>query len=187
MQPRVMRDDAPVKRRPKMQQKAARDAVSAIGLSSGSYLSEEDFSAREMEIQEAIASRAFNLFEERGRADGDDLKDWFGAESDVLLPISAYTYEFEDNLTMRAEVPLLAADVIEVRVEEQRIVICDRGPLFVDADNNVIKRVFHAVALPEPVDWENASISFGDGVLEIVVPKLTLTAQHLSVSNEFVL
>ena len=35
------------------------------------------------EVQEQIRRRAYELYEERGRADGRDLEDWLQAESEV--------------------------------------------------------------------------------------------------------
>jgi hypothetical protein len=35
------------------------------------------------DLQEQIRRRAFELYEERGRADGHDLADWLQAESEV--------------------------------------------------------------------------------------------------------
>jgi len=36
------------------------------------------------ELQEQVRSRAYELYEQRGRADGHDLDDWLQAESEII-------------------------------------------------------------------------------------------------------
>src|SRR5262245_66038239 len=154
---------------------ANRKSLSQRGraLSAGSILT-RDYSNHLDEIQEAIARRAYELFEERDCVGGHDLEDWLRAESEVLLPISVSIQELDGRLIACAEVPLPTVDDLEVQVQDQRIIICDRGPICVDdnPDCLVFRRVFQAVALPNPVDWATAEIKFKNGVLEISAPKL---------------
>jgi HSP20 family molecular chaperone IbpA len=140
-----------------------------------SILATHHFSDRLAEIQQSIAGRAYQLFEDRGQLDGHDLEDWLRAESEILLPIYVRTYDFDDSLITRVQVPLPTADDIEVQVEERRIVICDRGPLYADSEHDAatFKRLFQCVALPQRVDWSSAEVTFKDGVLEVSAPKLS--------------
>jgi hypothetical protein len=119
----------------------------------------DDLAGRAESFEQLIARRAYRLFEERGYLDGYDLEDWLQAESEILPAISVSTYEFEDNLITRAQLPLLSADEIDVQVEERRIVIADKLPLNLDGDDDAQprRRIFRTVALPEPVDWANAA------------------------------
>jgi hypothetical protein len=39
-----------------------------------------------VDLQEKIQSRAFELYEQRGREDGHDLEDWLQAESEFVQP-----------------------------------------------------------------------------------------------------
>jgi hypothetical protein len=43
-----------------------------------------DVSARNPDIQDAIRSRAYSIFEQRGRGHGHDLDDWLIAEAEVV-------------------------------------------------------------------------------------------------------
>lgn len=36
--------------------------------------------------QEQVRRRAYELYEQRGRADGFDVEDWIGAEAEILSP-----------------------------------------------------------------------------------------------------
>ena len=133
-----------------------------------------DLSNHLTEIQQAIALRAYQLFEDRGCEDGHDLEDWFRAESEMLLPISFSIDDLDGRLIARAKVPLPTVDDLEVQVQDQRIIICDRGPICHEGpDQFILCRVFNAVELPEPIDWTAAEISFQDGMLEITAPKLS--------------
>ena len=138
----------------------------------------EPLTDRVREIQERIAQRAYELFEERGREHGNDLDDWLRAESEILLPIAVKTYEFEDTFITHAQVPVLTADEIQVSVEQRRIVIADKDrPDSLDAeDANRTKRLLCTVVLPDRVDWTSAAMSFKDGVLEVEVPKLSMAS-----------
>ena len=84
-----------------------------------------DSSERALEIRQSIAVRAYQLFESRGRVDGYDLEDWLQAESEVLLPISAKTYEFEDEWITRAQLPRSKTDDLDVKVDPKQITISD--------------------------------------------------------------
>ena len=46
-----------------------------------------DVSARNLDIQDAIVSYAYSLYEQRSREHGHDLDDWLRAESEVLTHI----------------------------------------------------------------------------------------------------
>src|SRR5262249_39373193 len=109
-----------------------------------------DVSKHLTDIRETIALRAYQLFEDRGCVDGHDLEDWFRAEEETLLPISFSIDDLSDRLVARAEVPLPTLDDLEVQVQDQQIVICDRGPICVEGpDRFILCRVFNAVELPE--------------------------------------
>jgi HSP20 family molecular chaperone IbpA len=146
-----------------------------------------DLRNRIKEIQESIAYRAYELFEERGHQHGNDLEDWLRAESEVLLPIAVKTYEFEDTFITHAQIPVLRADEIQVSVEQRRIVISDNDrPDILDTDDvKSSKRLLCTVVLPDRVDWTSAAMSFRDGVLEIEVPKLSISRSGFGMDASF--
>lgn len=136
----------------------------------------KDFANRIKEIQESIANRAYELFVERGNQHGNDLEDWLRAESEILLPIAVKTYEFEDTFITHAQIPMLTSDEIQVSVEQRRIVISDKEPHeYTENDVRLFKRLLRTVVLPDRVDWTSAAMSFRHGVLEIEVPKLSIS------------
>jgi HSP20 family molecular chaperone IbpA len=136
----------------------------------------QSHSERIREIRESIGWRAYELFEERGHQHGHDLEDWLHAESETLLPIVVKTYDFEDTLIIRAEVPVLTADDFEVSIEPRRITISDKDRLDIDSsdDSKPSKRLFHTIVLPDRIDWASAATAFKDGLLEVEIPKLSI-------------
>jgi HSP20 family molecular chaperone IbpA len=82
-----------------------------------------DFFDRVRELSNAIARRAFELFDGRRRADGHDPGDWFRAESEFLHPLHLDLAESGDAFTVRAEVPGFSAKELEVGVEPHRFTI----------------------------------------------------------------
>jgi hypothetical protein len=48
----------------------------------------DNVSARNPDIQNAIRSHAYRLYEQRGREHGHDLRDWLRAEGEVLTRLS---------------------------------------------------------------------------------------------------
>ena len=82
-----------------------------------------DLFDRIQDMSNSIARRAFEIFEDRGRAFGHDLEDWLRAESEFLHPIHLDIAESDDAVTVRAEVPGFSAKELEVGVEPYRLTI----------------------------------------------------------------
>jgi Protein of unknown function (DUF2934) len=97
-----------------------------------------------MEIQQSIAARAYQLFEERGQLDGHDLGDWFRAESKILLPISVKTYDFEDSLITRYKFRCREPTTSRSRLKSGGLLFATGVPLYVDSDDvRPLKRIFN--------------------------------------------
>ena len=77
----------------------------------------------------AIARRAFELFEKRGREHGHDWEDWFRAESEFLCPVSIATSESDERLSIRANVFGFAEKELQVSVEPRRVAILGKRRL----------------------------------------------------------
>jgi HSP20 family molecular chaperone IbpA len=74
-------------------------------------------------LQLAIARRAFELFEKRGREHSHDWEDWFKAESEFLCPVSIATSESEDRVSIRANVLGFTESELHVSIEPRRLAI----------------------------------------------------------------
>ena len=83
----------------------------------------EDLHWEMQEVQLAIARRAYELFEARGREHGHDCEDWFRAESELLRPVSVSISESEDRISVRANVFGFEENELKVSIEPSCITI----------------------------------------------------------------
>ena len=139
-----------------------------------------DLFDRIQDLSNSIARRAFEIFEDRGRAFGHDLEDWLRAESEFLHPIHLDIAESDDAVTVRAEVPGFSAKELEVGVEPHRLTISgkreakeehkSKKTIYTEHCRN---QIFRAVDLPAEVDTSKVTANLKDGVLELSIPKAT--------------
>jgi HSP20 family protein len=137
-----------------------------------------DLFERVRELSHAVAHRAFELFNGRGRADGHDLEDWFRAESELLHPVHLDLAESGDAFTVRAEVPGFSAKELEVGVEPHRLTISgkresseehtDKKMIYKEQCSN---QIYRAIDLPAEVDTSKVTATLKHGVLELSMPK----------------
>lgn len=133
------------------------------------------------EIQQtydSIARRAFEIFENNGRWFGNDLGDWFRAESELLQPVRLEVTDADDSLTVRAEVPGFNAKELEINLESRTLTIA--GKHETQEENKKGKTIYsersaqeilRVVELPAEVDASKVSATLKDGVLNIELPK----------------
>ncbi|MGH9432194.1 MAG: DUF2934 domain-containing protein, partial [Terriglobia bacterium] len=84
---------------------------------------EGDFFERFQRLYDSIARRAFEIFESNGRSFGNDLQDWFQAESELLHPVHIEMTESDEGFNVRAEVPGFSPKELEISVEPRRLTI----------------------------------------------------------------
>jgi HSP20 family protein len=137
-----------------------------------------DLFERVRELSHAVAHRAFELFNGRGRADGHDLEDWFRAESEILHPVHLDLAESADAFTVRAEVPGFSAKELEVGVDPHRLTITGKRETSEERTNkksiyteHCRNQIFRAIDLPAEVDSTKVTATLKDGVLELSMPK----------------
>lgn len=135
------------------------------------------------ELQLAIARRAYELFEARGREHGHDWEDWFRAESELLRPISVSMSESEDRVSVRANVLGFNENELRVSVEPRQITI--RGTKEVSAtetEGGKIEyidwspdQILKVIDLPTEVLPESSVVELQAGVLHF---ELIKNAKH---------
>ena len=129
-------------------------------------------------IHESLARRAFEIFEGKGWGFGQELDNWFQAESELLHPSHIDLAESDDAFTVRAEVPGFAADELNVSLEGRQLTITgkrktkeertDERTVYYERCSDQVMRI---VELPADVTTETASASLADGILEVKMPK----------------
>jgi len=126
-----------------------------------------------------IGQKAFEFFERRGGEFGKELDDWFRAESEVLLPVTAEITETNDRINVRAAVPGFKPGEIEVSVKDNLLILSgetesrenreDENTVFSEWRSNKFCRQF---LLSSEVDAEKVEATLKDGVLLLTLPKL---------------
>jgi HSP20 family protein len=134
---------------------------------------------RMQQVNDAIARRAFSLFERNGFRVGHDFEDWLRAESEILHPLPTEMVDTEKELIVRAEVPGFTEKEVEVKVEGSRLYISGKREekkekeegklLYSETVNN---EIFRCLSLPTEVDPENVKATLSNGVLEVSMPKM---------------
>ena len=134
------------------------------------------------EIYEAIARRAYELFEQRGQFHGNDLGDWLSAESESLRPVPVEVTEDDDTLSVRAEVPGFNAKDLEIKVEPSRLLIKGKTGTTTERKTRrtvytecLANEIFRIVNLPAEVNPEKATAVLEDGILQLTLPKAAST------------
>ncbi|HEY1469550.1 MAG TPA: Hsp20 family protein [Candidatus Acidoferrum sp.] len=139
------------------------------------------------QIRDAIAHRAYELFQKRGQEAGCDQEDWYGAERELLHAMHYAIFETDAAVTIFAEVPGFHADNLMVSVEPRRITIAGQREPFGQGTKRKVfcaegctDQVFHAVALPAEVNPLRTSAALRDGILELVIPKALSAERFLN-------
>ena len=83
-------------------------------------------SARMKQVYEAVAKRAYELFECRSCQNGHDVEDWLRAEWELLCPVSLEIEESKDQLMVFAKIPGFTAQDIEISAEPQYLFIISK-------------------------------------------------------------
>jgi HSP20 family molecular chaperone IbpA len=142
---------------------------------------EEDFFEHTQDVFNLIAQRAFEIFESRGRAHGNDRADWFLAESKLLTPVKFHLSESGEKLTVRAEVPGFHRQEIKVSLESCRLSISGKTEPRESPESEKhphshrhAEMMYHLIDLPCEVDPSRAKATFNDGRLDVVMPKVVL-------------
>ena len=139
---------------------------------------------------ESIARRAFEIFQERGRAHGSDLEDWLRAETELFHTAHLAVAETDEALAVSAEVPGFRAEELDVSVEPHRLTISGtrrtppsiRRTIYCDPCST---RIFRALGLPVEVDPKKATAVLKDGILELTIPKAGSSPKKLVQTTTF--
>jgi HSP20 family protein len=135
-------------------------------------------------IKKSISKRAHEFFEKRGKKDGQDLEDWFLAESQLLRPLPMEMKELDGVITVKAEVPGFTAEEIKVSVEDGRLIINGKSEKTDEKKegDKVVFSEFHSnqffreLPLSSKVDVAKAEATLKNGVLSLTLPTLAIAS-----------
>jgi|SRR5579883_486652 len=163
--------------RPVTQQRSLASQSTSGGLTPR-FIEPEAIYNRMNEIYDAIARRAFELFEYDGRVSGRDLDHWFKAESEFLHPAHVQIRESDDSIAVEAEVPGFNANELQLSLEPRRLTISGKKQSKTDEKKaNVVyseqcsKEMLRSVDLPCEVNVTRATAALSNGILQLTLPK----------------
>ncbi|SRR5579871_194485 len=140
--------------------------------------SANNLSERIDKVFDAIAKRAYEMFDSKGRRFGHEVDDWLKAEMELVHPVHVEINESGENLEMKAEVPGFSEKELEISVEPQRLTIigqreCNKEEkkgktLYSEACCNQVLKV---VELPMAINTEKVTATLKNGILELTMPK----------------
>jgi HSP20 family molecular chaperone IbpA len=131
------------------------------------------------QVQLAIASRAYELFETRAREHGHDWEDWFQAESELLRPVLVSTAESESRISVRANVFGFEESEIRVSIEPRLITILGKKEASTaETEGGKVEyidwypdRILQFIELESDVVPERSMVDLQSGVLKFELPK----------------
>jgi HSP20 family protein len=130
------------------------------------------------ELSKETAERAFDFFQRRGRAFGDQLDDWFKAESEILRPIPVEITEDEQAVMVRAEVPGFKPDEIEVSVKDNILFMSGETASEKKKEDEKIfysewksNRFCRQLELPAEIEADGVNAELKAGVLTMTLKK----------------
>lgn len=133
------------------------------------------FSQLVHEAYKGVARRAYELYESRGCQDGHDLEDWCQAESELLHSLPVEVCETNDQVIVRAEVPGLGDEDIELRIAPHRLVITGKWRTIRGGRNTQVEKspegALHEVDLSEAINPDEITATLQGGSLEIQMKK----------------
>ncbi|MGC0774230.1 MAG: Hsp20 family protein [Candidatus Acidiferrum sp.] len=127
----------------------------------------------------ALARRAYEIFESNGRSFGSDLENWFQAEKELFHPVPVNVTESEEGFDVKAEVPGFSEKEIEISVEPRRLTITgkretkkeERKGKTVIAESRS-DEMLRIVDLPAEIETNKVRATLKNGVMELILPKV---------------
>lgn len=129
---------------------------------------------------DAIAHRAFEIFERNGAPFGHELEHWFQAESEMFHPMHLEVVEADKTLTVRAEVPGFSEKDLQISLEPRRLTITGKRESHEEKKTkrtvyaeHCSNQIFRVVDLPQEVDPSASGVkaTYDQGVLTVTLPE----------------
>jgi len=140
------------------------------------------------EIHSLVASRAYELFEKRNRASGQDINDWLHAEHELIHSCCHEMKESADAFFFHATMPgSFTSDQLQISIEPRRLILYGETEVSVTSmDGKTIykrlcpRRIFRIQDLPVEVEPSRATATLKGDFLEVMMPKAAKTGTNTS-------
>lgn len=145
---------------------------------SPAFVAFEKMFDRLAEITKDTGKKAYDFFQERGGELGNEIRDWFDAESKILRPVAVEITESDGSVNVSAAVPGFKPEEIEISIKDDVLIVSgktekreekkDENLVYSDWESN---QFFRQLTLPSSVESENAKAELKDGILRLTLPK----------------
>jgi hypothetical protein len=127
-------------------------------------------------VQEAVARRAYEIFESRGSASWHELEDWRQAEAELVGPRCSGEMSINGSLWVGTDGGILKQGTIEIWVAPRKITICGEANMVHAQPKHVSPHqsrgmIFHPIDLPVEIDPSHVTAKFNGPSLEILLRK----------------
>lgn len=127
---------------------------------------------------DAVRQRAFEMFSERGGAEGHDLDDWIAAEHEVLGWPAAELTEADGAFEVDVTLPGFAAREVEVTATPSELIVHAAATHEAKGEDEMIvwsefgsNDVYRRFAFPVSVDADKVTATLDKGILKVRAPK----------------
>jgi len=144
------------------------------------------------QMQQQVARRAYELFEQRGSVPGEPWGDWFTAEREMVRRPAIELREEQGAYLVSASVAGIDPDDVHVEVTPQDVVITgETERIQVSKGGRVHQsefrtgRIFRSVHLPGAIDAAKVQAEYRNGVLTVkapIVPPIQAARQEAQVA-----
>jgi HSP20 family molecular chaperone IbpA len=128
-----------------------------------------------------VRTRAYELFEQRGRENGHDLDDWVQAENELGILPSATIDETRGEIRLRIDGADFTADELKVYVEPRAITVeatSAKTTKSDDAEQSMERGLFGRYELPAAINTDVVKATLHNGVLEVVATRAVQPVQE---------
>jgi HSP20 family molecular chaperone IbpA len=148
-------------------------------------LSHEDGRGFLDEFNNLVARRAYDRFEQDGRADGNDTAHWLDAERELAAPVPDVG-DSTDSFTAVISLPNAPAGSTKVYAAEDRAIVYTEINVQGDCDGKYerCESTYYMIRWPEIVDPGSCSAEMDDQTLTITVRKAEIQSQSGTESSE---
>ena len=122
-------------------------------------------------LHQRLAARAYALYEESGRQDGNDQKNWMLAKSEIVKSLE--TRQSGTWVALTASIPEASPESIRVYIDTNRVVVgAEKIADTSGAEGSTLETLmFLAAGLDVDLDPPTATASFKDHILNLMVKK----------------
>lgn len=131
-----------------------------------------------------VRQRAFEFFEKRGRASGDEMNDWLNAEAEFVFAPPSELVEGEKNFEIHVAAPGFSSDELNVSVLPDCIIVSGKAEAKKERNKGTVhfselrgKDLLRRFYMPNLIDPDQVHASLQDGILTIIARKAAEVAR----------